>query len=160
MSKSTFEIDAESLLAVLDRLSGVALENFNTQAVQSVAYQLKENTKEKFLRKLPAADGSKRTKESKYSDVLLDAVRQASTRQSASLSDTTVGRTFVHVLGTRDSGSGTFRARFFEGGTKRDGKQRIQPLNFFGETLSAFSPDRTRLTKQLAKYIERIVHGT
>lgn len=49
----------------------------------------------------------------------------------------------VHVMGTRSKSSGTFRTRFFEGGTKtrktKKGYNRgkIKALNFFSDARSA-----------------------
>lgn len=66
---------------------------------------LKEETKEQMLAKLPAAAH----RNPRYDDTLLDAVRN--TRADGN-------EVSVHILGSRAPGSGTYRARFFEGGTK------------------------------------------
>lgn len=46
----------------------------------------------------------------KYNDTLREGIRTTGIRNDDSI--------YVHILGTRQTGSGTFRLRFFEGGTK------------------------------------------
>lgn len=101
------------------------------------AASLKNDIKQTFQSRLPAAT----RKNPKYNDTLLDAVRNTTT-----LGDEIT----VHVLGTRNPGSGTYRARFFENGTderfqlSRKGKKlkkkksigRIEPLHFFSDSVS------------------------
>ena len=50
-------------------------------------------------------------KSGKFNDRLIDAIRQTPVTGT----DTSVK---VHILGVREKGSGTYRLRFFEGGTK------------------------------------------
>ena len=79
--------------------------------------------------------------------------------------------TKVHVLGVRSSGSGTYRARFFEGGTQprettedytdslgrtyKKGKPlgRIKALNYFQQAQSAMS----NVTVSLDKVINDLI---
>lgn len=69
----------------------------------------------------------------KYSDKLIDAVRRSSTDFEKD-----EGKVYVHILGTRKSTSGTFRARFFEQGTddryvKRYGGKKLSKKRFVGK---------------------------
>jgi len=73
----------------------------------------------------------------KYNDRLIDAVRYAVDKKG--------NLAKVHIMGTDKKGSGTFRLRFFEKGTKvrkhKNGKNigQIKPLRFF---------ERARLVSQ------------
>lgn len=169
-SHSTVEIEQ-----IFDRLSDEAMTKFNVKAVQSAATTLKNDVRDKFLSRLPSADGSKRSAESKYSDTLLDAVRQQKNDNAMARSNGQYGRTFVHILGVRASSSGTYRARFFENGTveretKKDyvdklgrkypaGQKRgkIKPLNYLKDASQEFNM-RVDVEKCLIKYIQGINH--
>lgn len=61
-------------------------------------------------------------KSGKYNDKLIDAIRQSNVTGT----DTSVK---VHILGTRDTGSGTYRLRFFEGGTKERYQKKYNGKN-------------------------------
>lgn len=97
----------------------------------------------------------------KYADRLIDAIRSSKVRE---------GSVTVHIMGTRAKDSGTFRTRFFEGGTQerfqttRNGKPlakkksigKIDATPFFSRAVSG--SDMTILSvmdEQLTKYIEK-----
>lgn len=97
----------------------------------------------------------------KYNDTLIDAIRQSKVRDGAIV---------VHTMGTRKSGSGTFRTRFFEGGTqiryqktqngvtlqkpRKVGKITATP--FFGPAVSTSDSELLKvMDEQLKKYIEK-----
>ena len=69
----------------------------------------------------------------------------------------------VHIMGVRDSSSGTFRTRFFETGTvqrktkKGYNRGKIKPINFFGSAIDA-SKDKvvSTLDEELSKAIQKI----
>lgn len=72
----------------------------------------------------------------KYNDRLIDAIRSTVFEENNEMYFK------VHVMGTSKKGSGTFRARFFEKGTKErnsDGHNRgsIQPTHFFTDAVSS-----------------------
>ena len=75
-------------------------------ALYSGASVLKEQTKTNLTTMLPAATRQNQ----KYHDTLLDAIRNTHSEGD---------EVKVHILGTRASGSGTYRTRFFEKGTKQ-----------------------------------------
>jgi len=70
----------------------------------------------------------------------------------------------VHILGSRKKDSGTFRARFFEKGTKeRDGdghyRGSIKATNFFGDAVSqtsskAYNAINQTFTNEVQKIID------
>ena len=125
------------------------------------AFLIKDKAKEEFVRKLPAATKSN----PKYNDTLLDAIR---------LTKIDGGTITIHTLGSRDSSSGTYRARFFEGGTKdryqktRNGNKlkkkkfigKISPLNFFGTAVQTMEGQAfSTMQKILDNYIESKNNG-
>lgn len=94
-------------------------------ALRKGAQVLSKNTKKQLRQKLRAASN----RNSKYNDRLIDAVRY-SVDKKGNLAK-------VHIMGTQKKGSGTFRLRFFEKGTKirthKSGKKigKISALGFF-----------------------------
>ena len=169
-SHTTVEVEQ-----IFDKLSDDAMTKFNVHAVQVAANTLKKDVKAKFLERLPAADGSKRTAKSHYSDTLLDAVRQQKNDSAMARSNGQFGRTFVHILGVNASSSGTFRARFFENGTVeretgadyKDSIGRLYPagqrrgklkaLNYLKDATNEFNM-RVDVEKCLVSYIQGINH--
>lgn len=101
---------------------------------------LKDKTRQNLQSLLPASSNHN----PKYTDTLQDAIRNTHTEGDVIT---------IHILGTRDSGSGTYRTRFFEGGTKegtryqktRNGKRlkkkkfvgRLGALGFFSSAVSS-----------------------
>lgn len=165
------KMTTESVESILDKLSGSALAKFNRSAVQYAAWHLKEDAKKTFEQELPKADSPN----PKYSDVLLDAIRQGS--NTSNESDEYTGRAKVHVMGTRNPSSMTFIARFFEAGTRQRGTEqsyrrsdgrkrklsaksmgnrgRIKPLGFLYKTSAGWSMD-IDIEERLSKYIQEI----
>lgn len=94
-------------------------------ALNKAANTLKKNTQRTLANALPAALTS-----GKYPDALVAGVMRSKYDKNNSMVK-------VHVMGTRTTGSGTFRLRFFEGGTKeritKKGYKRghITALRFF-----------------------------
>lgn len=80
------------------------------KALNKAAGSIKKTVKDKFKTLLPFAT----LKNPNYNDRLIDAVRLSKVKEKG-LGELIVK---VHTLGTRKKGSGTFRARFFEGGTQ------------------------------------------
>ena len=75
------------------------------KALYRAAYYLRDQIRNNLIAKVPKAN----TRNPKYTDTLIDAV--GFTRPDG-------GSLVVNALGTRAPGSGTFRTRFFEAGTK------------------------------------------
>ena len=97
-----------------------------------------------------------RPSQSGYKDKLIDAVRVS--RVQSSGDEVT---TKVHIMGVRSSGSGTFRARFFEGGTKerqsKSGKKlgKIEALNFFAKAENSMQNLTVSLDQVLTNLINK-----
>ena len=112
------------------------MPNIEKRALYHAAYFLRDEIRKSFKSKLPKAD----QRNPRYSDTLLDAVGFSKV-DGASLN--------VNAMGNRKSSSGTYRARFFEAGTKdryqktRNGIRlkkkkfigKIKPTNFFSSTV-------------------------
>ena len=128
-----------------------------SSAIRKGANVIKKNTKSNLR-----TSGIKyNTPNEKYNDKLIDAVRSSKVKN---------GSVVVHIMGTQKNGSGTFRLRFFEGGT-RERFQRTyngQPLkkkrrlghisayNFFNSALSSSQSEvMDAMDAQLTKYIEK-----
>lgn len=80
------------------------------KGMNKVATEIKKTTKQLVKSSLPKAASSN----SKYSDKMIDAVRTTKYKESTLVGEAIAG---VHIMGTRKTGSGTFRLRFFEAGT-------------------------------------------
>lgn len=114
------------------------MPNIEKRSLYHAAYFLRDEIRKSFKSKLPKAD----QRNPRYSDTLLDAVGFSKV-DGASLN--------VNAMGNRKSSSGTYRARFFEAGTKdryqktRNGIRlkkkkfigKIKPTNFFSSTVQA-----------------------
>ena len=81
------------------------------KALYRAAYYLRDQIRNNLIAKVPKAN----TRNPKYTDTLIDAV--GFTRPDG-------GSLVVNALGTRAPGSGTFRTRFFEAGTKERYQRR------------------------------------
>ena len=115
---------------------------FFKAALYAGAAVLKKTTKNNLSSALPAATHHN----PRYSDTLMDAVRNSKTEGDVIT---------VHILGTRQSTSGTYRTRFFEKGTKRRYQKsyrgiklkkkrylgKLEPLNFFSSAISSSQGD-------------------
>ena len=73
-----------------------------------------KNTTRKLIKSL-FPNATKETN-SKYSDTIIEGARVSKYRESSLVGEAVAG---VHVMGLRKKGSGTFRLRFFEGGTDK-----------------------------------------
>lgn len=135
------------------------------RAIGAAARQLRNTAKQIFRQRLPAA--TKRS--NKYSDRLIDAVRQTKIKNKGE------GELFVsvHTLGSRKKTSGTFRARFFEGGTQDRYQKphvdslgrrythkkyigRIKPLNFFRDANAQAPANQQRMIKLLTNEVNKL----
>lgn len=125
------------------------------------AHIIKQRAQEQFVRVLPNA-----TKQSqKYNDTLVDAVK---------VGHLNGGTITIHTLGSREKGSGTYRARFFEVGT-RDRYQKkingvplkekkfigkISPLRFFSTAVQTSQDEAfSAMQNILDNYINKKNNG-
>ena len=160
-----FKADTTDLQKMVRYFSEKDWKTVKKRALSSGANTLKKEAKKSLKTLLP--NSTKRS--DKYKDKLIDAIR-SSKIQDKGLAEMTVK---VHTMGTKKSGSGTFRTRFFEGGTKeRTQKPRvvskgrkythsrkvgkIKALHFFSDSVSNSKIAETDITKVLEEQIQKI----
>jgi HK97 gp10 family phage protein len=123
-------------------------------ALYSGAAVIKDQARKNFVSSMPKST----IPNPKYNDLMVDAIRN-----TRSLGDEVT----VHTMGTRATGSGTYRARFFEGGTK-DRYQKtyagiplkkkrylghVKPLHFFS---SAVTSTQSLVIQAMNKVIDNL----
>ena len=108
MSKVNIDISTEDLEQVLDQLSGKEMMSAQRRALSRAGRLLYKKTQQNAASSVPKV----RQPNPKYSDTMYEGVRMSVTQEKDF-------RWYfkVHILGTRKKTSGTFRLRFFEGGT-------------------------------------------
>ena len=114
---------------------------------------LRTDARKRLRKELPSATRSK----GKYSDTLISAIR-TSVKEGNEGMDAK-----VHIMGSRSKTSGTFRTRFFEGGTverktkKGYSRGKIKPLYFFQNAIGATKNKvESTLDSELSKTIQKI----
>lgn len=129
-------------------------QRYFKRALVRAANVIKEQARTNLSSALPAAENHN----PKYNDVMADAIRNSRTEGDVIT---------VHALGTPVSGSGTYRARFYEYGSK--GNQRYQksfrgvPLKkkrFLGTIpgLKFFSSAVTSTENQVYQTMEQVIN--
>lgn len=156
MNNAEIKIVADSVGKSIEEVLKV-MSRAEKSALNRGAAVLKKNIKQE----LQGTDIDLNKPNDKYNDKLIDAIRSSKVKD---------GSVVVHIMGTRKSGSGTFRLRFFEGGTKErfaktyNGKplkkkralKRIEAHNFFSNALSTSESEiMDEMDKRLKKYIEK-----
>jgi len=134
------------------------MPNIEKRALYHAAYFLRDEIRKSFKSKLPKAD----QRNPRYSDTLLDAVGFSKV-DGASVN--------VNAMGNRKSSSGTYRARFFEAGTKDRYQKRhngialkkkkyigkITGTNFFSSAVQANrGMVASKMEEVIAPYIKQI----
>jgi len=110
MANVEFKVDTSEMQKMHKWFNDKDWEKIKKRALNKAAAHIKKDAKKLFKTKLPAA-----TKKSpKYNDRLIDAIRSSKVEETG-LAELSIK---LHVMGTKKKGSGTFRARFFEGETK------------------------------------------
>lgn len=135
-------------------LSLKEITQVSKSALKKAAGELKKNTQRNLVSDL----GDAATSRGKYFDTLVDAVR-------ITKYDNREDSIAVHVMGTRTTGSGTFRLRFFEGGTsgrKTTGRGKdsysnkdLKPLRFFERAMRSTPVDEI-IVRQIDKAVDKI----
>lgn len=167
MSNTKFEIDAKNLEEIINQLSGKEMAKAQKRALSRAGRLLFKQTKQNVASMVP----NSRKPNPKYSDTLYDGVR-IGVHQDSDF------RWFVkvHVLGSRGKTSGTFRLRFFEGGTvprktknaytdklgrtypAGQNRGQLRAINFFSSAVSAKQSEvidaiETNLLEEIQKII-------
>lgn len=132
------------------------MPNIEKRALYRAAYFLRDKIRESLISAVPKAT----QKNPKYIDTLVDAV---------GFSRVDGASTTINAMGTRKTGSGTYRTRFFEEGTvKRYHKKRngiklkkkkyigyIKPTKFFSSAVNANKDAAVKLMEDvLTEYVD------
>ena len=150
MSKVYLRVDPTELAWVLDKLTGKELVQAQKRTLARAGRLLYKQTQQNAS-SVPKV----RVANPKYSDTMYDGIRM-------SVQDDGDFRYWVkvHILGNRKKTSGTFRLRFFEGGTvtrktkKGYNRGKIKPLNFFQSAVdSTKNKVQSTLDSELSKTI-------
>lgn len=160
MSKTGFRITDYTLHDSLENVLKV-MERAEKSALKKGA-----NVMKKSVKKAAKATGLNLTgKNPKYTDRLIDAIRSSKPQD---------GYIKVHILGTKKTGSGTYRLRFFESSkvryqTKVNGKtlkkkRKLGSLSdyngFFAQGINTSQSDTVKaMDIALEKYIEKAFYG-
>lgn len=133
------------------------MPNIERRALYRAAYFLRSKIRESLVSSVHKAT----QKNPKYSDTLVDAV---------GFSKVDGATTIVNAMGTRKKGSGTYRTRFFEDGTrerfikkihgvrlkKKKFIGRIKPTNFFKSAVQANENAAVQLMEDvIGEYVEK-----
>ena len=156
MNNAEIKIVEDTLGRSIDEVTKV-MSRAESSALRKGANVIKKNIRQA----VKDSDFKSTTRNPKYNDRLIDAVRSGKVKD---------GSIVVHIMGTQQSGSGTYRLRFFEGGTKEriqksiKGKplkkerklSSIKAYKFFSSGLNNSQSDVTKaMDEQLTKYIEK-----
>lgn len=156
MDKAGIQIIADTLSTSIEDVMKV-MPRAERSALSKAASVLKKHIRNSMNNAMSAA----RKRSPKYTDRLIDAIRSTKFKD---------GAITVHIMGTRKTGSGTFRTRFFEKGTKDryaktyKGKPlkkprylgKIKPLRFFAQAVSSSKTEVSdTIQNQLDKYIRQ-----
>ena len=132
------------------------MPNIEKRALYRAAYFLRDKIQQSLISAVPKAT----QKNPKYIDTLVDAV---------GFSRVDGASTTINAMGTRKTGSGTYRTRFFEEGTvKRYHKKRngiklkkkkyigyIKPTKFFSSAVNANKDAAVKLMEDvLTEYVD------
>lgn len=153
MDDITFKISG-SLTVPLKRAM-IELPSAERRALYHAAYFLRDKVRQSIVTNVPKAT----VRNPKYNDTLVDAV-MFTRPDGASIT--------LHALGNRKKGSGTFRTRFFEIGTKdryqktRNGVKlkrkkyvgKLKPTYFFR---SAVNANREGVTNAMREILDRYI---
>lgn len=146
-------VDVSGAKEMLEALSTRKIMGMQKKVLRKAANVVKKEAKSRLRQALPNA--SKRNP--KYSDTLLDAIKVSVWE------DNNGAYSKVHTMGSRKKTSGTFRAKFFEGGTglrktaKDQSRGTLAPLNFFGSATTATKNEvESTIDTELSKVIQAI----
>lgn len=146
-------VDDTGVTEMLEALSTRQIMGIQRKVLRKAANVLRTDARSKFRKELPSAS----RKSKKYSDSLIKAI-MTSVKEGDEGIDAK-----VHIMGSRSKTSGTFRTRFFEGGTearqtkKGYNRGKIKPLNFFQSAVDATrNKVQSTLDSELSKTIQEI----
>ena len=156
MSKeTTITTNADEVYKAFLELNTKEMKKALKTGITKAANSLRQATRKSLKTALPQSN----VKSPKYNDKMTDAVRRSKIEESKQHEISAK----VHIMGTRNTGSGTYRTRFFEKGTglrrTRKGYNRgqLKGLYFFQSANAAFQQEYEKtLNNEIAKAIKKI----
>lgn len=147
-----FEFDSRAWERLATMLGGENAQKVERAMVRSSARRLYEQTKSNIKSSFPNSTNSN----PKYNDTISEGLRMRIGKNTEYETEAT-----VHVLGTRDKGSQTYKLRFFEGGTqdrvKGHYRGRIEPMYFFKSAINQVNSSVTDIMRvELEKYLAKL----
>lgn len=135
-------------------LGGNDAQRAERKMVQTAASQLYKETEANIKSRFPNAANNNPN----YSDTIIDGLRMYVAKN-----DTAEAEAVVHIMGSRDKKSQTYKLRFYESGTEArytsKGAYRgmIAPLRFFGDAISSVEPRVVQIMEgELNKFIDKL----
>ena len=151
----SISVDVSGAKEMMEALSTRKIMGMQKKVLRKAGNVVKKDAKSKFRSALPNAN----KKNPKYTDTLLDAIKVSVWE------DNNGAYSKVHTMGSKKSTSGTFRARFFEGGTvlrktaKGQNRGSIAPLYFFTSATNATKNKvESTIDTELSKVIQAIAN--
>lgn len=160
---SGFETNIVEMFEKFRDLTAKEMSKAVKRALNKAAAQLQSQTKANLSTMIKSDTGG----HGKFNDRLSDGVRRVGAKGSYDEELTAV----VHVMGTMASGSGTYRLRMLEGGTKERYAQtykgqplrkprylgQLKPMQFFKNANDMIEPQLERIyVEEIDKTIEKI----
>jgi len=158
-----FVTNIDEMFEKFAELTSTEMTRAIKRALNKAAVQLQRLTKSNLSSMIKSDTGG----HGKYNDRLENGVM----RRSASASYDEEMTAMVHIMGSRSSGSGTFRLKFLEGGTKERYAQtykgrplkkprylgQIKPMYFFKSANETIEPQLERIyIEEIDKAIDKI----
>lgn len=168
MNNIRFDVDTTEMQRMVRYFSEKDWFAVKRRTLSKAGNAIKRDARKTFKSKLPKASH----KGDNFSDRLIDAIRTSKIKNEG----TGELHMKVHTMGSRKSGSGTFRTRFFEGGARQNGDRfqkpyvdslgrkythgrnigRIKPLYFFNEAVSRGKVQEMNMVKELEAEIVKL----
>lgn len=153
--ETTITTNADDVYKAFLELNTKEMKKALKTGITKAANSLRQATRKSLKTALPQSN----VKSPKYNDKMTDAVMRSKIVENRQHEISAK----VHIMGTRNTGSGTFRARFFELGTKlrktRKGYNRgqLKGLYFFRSANAAFQQEYEKtLNNEIEKAIDKI----
>lgn len=147
-----FEFDTNSWDRLVEQLGGENAQRAERSMIRAAAQRLYKQTEANIHSSFPNSTRPN----PKYNDTIADGLRMSITKNNEY---ETVAK--VHVMGSRDKGSQTYKLRFFEGGTKvrTKGHDRgqISAMNFFRNAINQVNGEvESIMLEELEKYLSKV----
>lgn len=150
-----FEFDTAVWNRLVEQLGGENAQRAERAMIRAAAQRLYKQAQSN----LHSSFTKSTNRNPKYNDTIAEGLRMRIGKNTEFETEA-----IVHVMGTRKSGSQTYKLRFFEGGTKERTKGhsrgRIQPMYFFQSAVNQTNGEvQDIMRNELEKYLAKIQDG-